>query len=279
MGKAIAVKSEIGATKTFIDGNELGSAVTCESGEDENSILDGFTITPGYATYGGGMYNYGSNPTVTNSILWDNDALAGPEIWIGIPAAPSTLSIRHSDVKGGQSSVHVNGGTLAWGPGMMDVDPLFVDSTNGDLHLTCPSPCRDTGNNSDVTEINDFEGDPRIVNGTVDMGADEFHTHLYQTGDATPGGTVEIKLVGKPDTNPVFLWVGSGVMGAPISTQYGDWYLDLPILLTLNLGSIASPERMSVMAYTVDSAFPAIDIPMQSLIGHDLTNLCVMKVE
>ena len=111
------------------------------------------------------------------------------------------------------------------------------------------------------------------------MEADEFYTHLYWTGDATPGGNVEVKLVGLPGTSPVFLWVGSGVLGAPIPTMYGDWHLDFPILLTLGLGPIVSPEGVSVLPYTFDPGFPAMDIPMQALIGAELTNLSVMEVK
>ena len=34
-----------GAKETVIDGNQTGSVVTCQSGEDEVTVLDGFTIT------------------------------------------------------------------------------------------------------------------------------------------------------------------------------------------------------------------------------------------
>ena len=49
-------------------------------------------------------------------------------------------------------------------------------------------------------------------NGWVDMGADEFHCHLYWVGDAVPGVTVQGKLVGEPGTSQVGLWLGSGVL-------------------------------------------------------------------
>ena len=86
---------------------------------------------------------------------------------------------------------------------MIDTDPLYADNANKDFHLTWNSPCRNTGDNSAVTECHDIERDPRIAFGTVDMGADEFYTHLYWTGDATAGGNIEVKLVGLPGTSPV----------------------------------------------------------------------------
>ncbi len=69
-------------------------------------------------------------------------------------------------------------------------DPLFVD-TNGwaDLRLQSNSPCINAGNNSYVTSATDFDGNPRIVGGTVDIGAYEFQAVRYvdvNSTNATP---------------------------------------------------------------------------------------------
>jgi hypothetical protein len=161
---------------------------------------------------------------------------------------------------------------------MIDADPLFVDSANNDFHLTYPSPCKDTGNNSAVTEPYDFEGDPRIAYRTVDMGADEFYTHLYWTGDATPGGNVELKFVGLPGTTPVDLFFGTGVLDPPWKTKWGDWYLIFPIIGPITMPSIPA-TGVSIVPGTIPGIFPSpVSIPMQSLIGAELTNLCVLEV-
>jgi len=184
-------------------------------------------------------------------------------------------------VKGGKASVHVEPGcTLNWGVGMIDSAPLFVDPANNDLHLTFNSPCRGSGDNTVVTALCDFEGDPRIAYGTVDMGSDEFYTHLYQTGNTTPGGAVGLRLVDLPGTSPVILWIGSGVIDPPFhSKKYGDWYLQPPLLVDMFLGAIPSPTGVLSFPYTLDPTFPIMDIPMQALIGKKLTNLCVMSVK
>jgi hypothetical protein len=59
--------------------------------------------------------------------------------------------------------------------GNMDADPLFKDAANGDYHLTADSPCVNMGiNSAPDLPARDFEKDPRIMRGTVDIGADEF---------------------------------------------------------------------------------------------------------
>jgi hypothetical protein len=70
--------------------------------------------------------------------------------------------------------------------------PLFVDPSRGDFHLQPNSPCINSGYNGyltitnneydfpavyDVTLLtNDFDGNPRLVGGTVDLGAYEFQS-------------------------------------------------------------------------------------------------------
>jgi parallel beta-helix repeat protein len=210
---------------------------------------------------GGGIHG-GMSTTIVNTILWNNMADFGPQI-NGSP------TVTYSDVQGGWA-----------GTGNIDSDPLFVDPVDGDLHLTFPSPCKDAGDNSVMNlPTEDFEGDPRSAYGTVDMGADEFYTHLYQTGDATPGGTVELKFVGLPGTSPVGLFIGTGVLDPPLPSIWGDWYLKFPILGPITLGAIPAPDGVLTLPGTLPGLPPApYSIPMQAIIGSDLTNLCLLEV-
>jgi hypothetical protein len=52
--------------------------------------------------------------------------------------------------------------------------PLFVNYAGGDLRLLGVSPCIDAGDNACVLTSTDLAGHPRIMRGTVDMGAYEF---------------------------------------------------------------------------------------------------------
>jgi len=55
-------------------------------------------------------------------------------------------------------------------------DPRFLNPSTGDFHLQTNSPCINAGNNSAVASATDLDGNPRIVGGTVDLGAYEFQT-------------------------------------------------------------------------------------------------------
>ena len=88
-GKAISVRSETGAENTIINGDQNGSVVKFDSGETEESVLDGFTIRNGTGTYlefppglaylfGGGILCYNSSsPTIRNCSITDNSGTGG----------------------------------------------------------------------------------------------------------------------------------------------------------------------------------------------------------
>lgn len=72
-GKAITVKSDYGPLTTFVNGSQLDSVVTFNSGEGLDSVIDGFTLTNGMAATGGGVRcDSGSSPTIKNNIITAN---------------------------------------------------------------------------------------------------------------------------------------------------------------------------------------------------------------
>ena len=72
-GKAIIVSSENGAENCIIDCNgteeEPNRGFYFHNQENEDSILDGFTITNGWAMPGGGIFCDGSSPTIRNCVI------------------------------------------------------------------------------------------------------------------------------------------------------------------------------------------------------------------
>jgi hypothetical protein len=64
----------------------------------------------------------------------------------------------------------------AEGAGNLSLDPVFANGAGGGLRLQSNSPCINAGNNAYTICGTDLEGNPRIVGGTVDIGAYEFQT-------------------------------------------------------------------------------------------------------
>jgi len=180
LGKAITLRSASGdPADTIIDATgvpNLGTGVPvvrCVSGETDTTVLDGFTITGGTgdttvfgSAVGGGMFNSGSSPTVTNCILWGNvdDAdgdFGGPfmDESAQIHTDSGTPVVNYSIVQGGWSG--------AGGVGIVNADPLFDAPAAGDLHLLPGSPAIDAGNFRAYDSAGgggvDLDGNPRLV--------------------------------------------------------------------------------------------------------------------
>lgn len=88
LGKVIRVTSTNGSAVTTIAGNGSGSVVTFRSSEGVKSILNGFTITGGMASFGGGGIEISNaSPTITNNKIIGNHACDGDgiEISFGSP--------------------------------------------------------------------------------------------------------------------------------------------------------------------------------------------------
>ena len=150
---------------------DRGGGVVCLVGS--SPLIANCTFSGNSAvTTGGGIYLEGrdASATVANCILWDDNP---NEIAVGYLAA---VGVCYSDVQGGWD-----------GEGNIDLYPAFVNAPNGDYHLSDTSPCIDAGDDTAVLVDTDLDGNPRIVNGTVDMGAYEFQLVEVIDIDVKPG--------------------------------------------------------------------------------------------
>jgi len=250
-----------------ISGNSarVGGGI-CLTNNGATSIVTNNSVLANSADQGGGIYIYSSSAVITNTIVWDNAAPSGPAIYL----SGSNPTISYCDVQGGWS-----------GTGNIDSDPMFVNNTNGDFHLKFGSPCNDGGTNSATgLPSDDFEGDSRIAGGIVDIGADEFHLHLYCTSVVVPGGSVDVTVIGAPGTSPLKLGLGSGVQDPPQSTPFGDLWLRFPIRFRLTMPVIDN-DGLSVVSGIIPLNWnPGDQRAFQALAGgNELTNLMLLTVE
>jgi len=139
------------------------------------SSLRNCTIVGNSASTGGGVI-VSSPGQIVNCILWDN--LPNQfEVYPG--SAQPTFSCVQS----------YNGNGGGGGVGSISSNPMFVDAGSwgsgqwiqGDYRLRPSSPCIDVGDNAAVTFGQDLDGRPRIMNGSVDMGAYEFDVQAIPT--------------------------------------------------------------------------------------------------
>ena len=130
---------------------------------DGSGWLENCTISGNSASDGGGIYcDPETTGSVWNTIVYYNTAVSnGPNHWI--------LS---TNIFSGS----YNCTTPAFPGGIANItnDPAFLDRGHGNYRLLASSPCRDSGGNSYSSSLADLDNEPRIANGTVDIGAYEF---------------------------------------------------------------------------------------------------------
>ncbi len=133
-----------------------------------NSVVTNCTLSGNLAdNQGGGIHILDSTTVVSCCILWGNVAPNDPQIY-----GPPTVS--YSDIQGGYPGIsNIDTDPHFVKPGCWDANGVWVD---GDYHLLSGSPCVDAGDPNFIADPNatDLDGNPRIVNDIIDMGAYEF---------------------------------------------------------------------------------------------------------
>ena len=153
--------------------------------------------------HGGGL-SFSGGP-ITNTLIADNVAAGegGGLSFCGGPFVNVTIANNFSEIAGGGLSLCLDDAynCIIWGnsagqfaqmteetipsfcciqdydgegEGVITEDPLFVCPEIGNYRLHPASPCIDSGDNSMSSSQTDLDGNPRVFNGTIDMGAYEF---------------------------------------------------------------------------------------------------------
>jgi hypothetical protein len=81
-GKAITLRSENGPENCIIDCQHSGGGLYFHSGEDKNSVLEGFAIVNGSGGGGGAMTVHHSSPLLINCKFINNAGGGGGAIWV-----------------------------------------------------------------------------------------------------------------------------------------------------------------------------------------------------
>ncbi len=106
-------------------------------------ILDNVTVSGNSSDQSGGAIriHVNSDATIHNSIFYGNSV---PEIALG-RGERNNATLSYSDIEGGIDDIEIEEGSVNWGEGNINADPLFADPDDGNYHLTANSPCIDAG--------------------------------------------------------------------------------------------------------------------------------------
>ncbi len=167
------------------DSPGAGGGVFCQNGT--SPVVQNNTIAGNFATVAAGIACLSSNALVVNNILAHHPksnqlqpGVARNNCFFDSPDA--------ADYAGGDAF------------GNFQADPGFEASLPyGDVRLPAHSPCRNAGSSTPTLSTLDFEGEPRVADGTVDVGSDEVTdnaqpfapgvVYLAEDGDDRNNGT------------------------------------------------------------------------------------------
>lgn len=161
---------------SFGAGNQGASCITVLQSATAGGFLNtayvdiiNSTFTKNNRTNGGEVLSFSNatNTKLINSIIYNNNN--------GGNITTTSLYLHGSNVSMYPTGINniIQGGQL----GSINANPLFVSAS--DFHLTSTSPAINAGNNAYLAGItNDLDGNARIVNTTVDLGAYEFDAAL-----------------------------------------------------------------------------------------------------
>jgi hypothetical protein len=174
-GGAVAVSAPIvSISDNLVAGNMQTNTSSTAAGVWVDASSELFfvnnTITANSSSGGGGGAAFKVDNTtavlnVFNNIIWGNSGSPGSDVWLAGTGKERIFSNNDANGVFGVWDLFQND---------LDVDPQFVDAANGNYHLQSGSPCIDAGTNGAPSlPSTDLDGNPRFVNGTVDLGCYE----------------------------------------------------------------------------------------------------------
>jgi len=154
-----------------------GGGVFCWSGGTLNNCLISGNNAGMLGCEGGGVFSYAGTGTMNNCTIVENYAreTAGG-VYAGLMRnciVENNYNHVEKDNYAGGTFVYSCSTPLPTGEGNISNSPMFEYSSTGNFHLAFGSPCINDGTNAYVVGDRDLDGNPRIVDGRVDMGCYE----------------------------------------------------------------------------------------------------------
>jgi hypothetical protein len=120
---------------------------------------------------------------VYNNIIWGNlGTINGGDVWLSGTGKKKLFEFNDVDNMYGVWDIATNN---------IDLSPQFFNPVGGDFHTQSTSPCIAAGTTSaPALPPTDLEGNPRIVNGQIDLGCYEFTTNVFHPADLASAWTI-----------------------------------------------------------------------------------------
>ena len=218
-----------------VAGGDYGSGGGAAHAKVYSSVLTGNSAVQ----YGGGA----SDCELLNCTLVDNSAQGGGGVYGCSPvncivvfnwaASPVYDNFFANDTLLSSCSV-----PLPPGAGNISVDPQFVDAAASNYDLRTTSPCLDAGILQEwmTPEVEDVAGRPRVMNGRVDMGANEFRYEAQLRALLAGAWVASNQLMRTCSPAARSPYAGDPVTAGAVPSNVVDW-----VLLTLRASPTSAP--------------------------------------
>jgi serine protease len=138
-GKAITVASAAGPETTIIDGGQAGAVVNFSNGEGPDSIIKGFTLQNGSATWGSGISVVFAAPTIISNIIQNNESPIGA--WgAGVGGLFGSPTVEQNLFRNNSGDSQFLSGVISFvnDSSPLIADNLFVDNSCRAINLILP---------------------------------------------------------------------------------------------------------------------------------------------